>query len=190
MSEAFIDVAEPGTERLRRMTTDRFLRSHREAGHGAAKVEALLQNRDIQQEILELREVDAVGPVATDLEIAEGETVFVRRRRLLLDDRTPLQLADSYIPMDLAVGAIREDDAGPGGTYARIEEQGHTLTRFRERHWYRAPTPAEAEQVQPGGGEHVIQLHRIAYAGDRPVECFIAVMTASRHMFDYEIDAR
>lgn len=182
-------MAEPGTQPLRRMTTERFLRSHREAGHGAAKAEALLQNRDVQQEILELREVDAGGSVAADLEIAEGETVFVRRRRLLLDDATPLQLADSYIPLDLAVGAIREDDAGPGGTYARIEEQGHTLTRFRERHWYRAPTSGEAEQLQLREGEHVIQMHRIAYAGDRPVESFVAVMAASRHMFDYEIEA-
>lgn len=189
MNGAVIDVAEPGTQPLRRMTTERFLRSHREAGHGAAKAEALLQNRDVEQEILELREVDAGGSVAADLDIAEGE-VFVRRRRVLLDDGTPLQLADSYIPLDLAVGAIRERDAGPGGTYARIEEQGHTLTRFRERHWYRAPTPAEAEQLQLGDGEHVIQLHRIAYTGDRPVECFVGVMAASRHMFDYEIEAR
>jgi hypothetical protein len=51
------------------------------------------------------------------------------------------------------------------------------------------PTPAEAEQLALDGGEAVIELHRVAFAGDLAVECFVSVMAASRHMFEYDIDA-
>ena len=188
MNRALINVTEPRAE-MRRMTSERFLRSHRDAGRGAAAAEAFLQGKAIRQEILGLGEVEAAAPVAADLGLTTGETVFVRRRRLLLDDGTPLQLADSYLPAALATGRIRENDAGPGGTYARIEEQGHRLTGFRERFWYRAPTPVEAEQLALDGDEAVIELHRVAYTGDLAVECFVSVMAASRHMFEYDIDA-
>ena len=179
---------------VRRLTNQRFLRSHRVAGMAAAEAEASLQGLRVAQEILELAEVPASRVVAGLLDIAEGETVFVRRRLLtLVHDRsaegTPLQLADSYLPLDIAEARIREADAGPGGTYARIEEHGHTLTRFEEQHWPRPATEDERRQLGLQPGEHVIELHRVAYAGDRAVECFISAMAADRHRFEYDVAA-
>lgn len=59
--------------------------------------------------------------VAKLLGVGEGETVFVRRRLITLvhdtsAEDTPLQLADSYLPLDITQGRIRKTDAGPGGT--------------------------------------------------------------------------
>ena len=175
---------------VRRLTSQRFLRSHRIVGMAAAEAEASLQGLRIAQKVLDLAEVPASRVVAGLLDIAEGETVFVRRRLLTLihdgsAEGTPLQLADSYLPLDIAQGQIREADAGPGGTYARIEEHGHTLTRFEEQHWPRPATEEERRQL----GEHVIELHRVAYAGDRAVECFISAMAADRHRFEYDVAA-
>lgn len=160
----------------------------------AAAAEASLQGLRIAQEILDLAEVPASRMVAGLLDIAEGETVFVRRRLITLihdgsAEGIPLQLADSYLPLDIAHGRIREADAGPGGTYARIEEHGHTLTRFEEQHWPRPATDDERERLGLHRGDRVIELHRVAYAGDRAVECFISAMAADRHRFEYDVVA-
>ena len=65
----------------------------------------------------------------------------VRSRRYLLDGR-PVETAVSYIPADLAKGTpIADPNPGPGGIYARLEEQGHTLARFTEDVSARMPTP-------------------------------------------------
>ena len=69
---------------------------------------------------------------------------MVRSRRYLLDGK-PVETAVSYIPADLARGTpITDPNPGPGGIYARLEEQGHTLARFTEDVAARMPTPDEA----------------------------------------------
>lgn len=45
-------------------------------------------------------------------------------------------------------------------------------------------TPALA--LDDGG---VIELHRVAYAGDRPVEYFVAVMAADRQESEHDVPA-
>ena len=140
-----------------------------------------------------MTEAPASRVVAELLGIDEGETVFVRRRRITLSDDAvpdvPLQLADSYLPLDIAQGRIRDADAGPGGTYARIEDLGHALTRFEEKHWPRPATDHERAQLELDAGDHVIELHRVAYAGDRAVECFVSAMAGKRHRFEYAVAA-
>ena len=70
-------------------------------------------------------------------------------RRYLLDGR-PVETAVSYIPADLAAGTpIADPNPGPGGIYARLEEQGHTLARFTEDVTARMPTPEEARAARP-----------------------------------------
>ena len=82
--------------------------------------------------------------VADRLGIADGAAVVVRSRRYPLDGR-PVETAVYYIPADLARGTpIAELNPGPGGIYARLEEQGHTLDRFTEEVTARMPTPEEA----------------------------------------------
>ena len=174
---------------VRRLTTQRFSRRHRENGMGAATAEARLQGLEIAQQIRELADIPAPADVAERLGVAVGDQVFVRRRRVMLADGTPLQLADSYLPLDIAQGRIREPNSGPGGTYARIEEGGRILTQFKEWLWHRPASADERQELELDEGDHVIELHRVAFAGDQPVECFVGVMAASRHTFEHEIDA-
>ncbi|MQB02354.1 MAG: UTRA domain-containing protein, partial [Actinobacteria bacterium] len=173
---------------VRRLAADRFARRHREAGKAALTYEAESQGRTVRQELLELAEVPAPETVAVRLDIDEDKPVFVRRRRMFIDE-TPMQLADSYFPLEIAQGRIREENSGPGGVYARIEDAGHTLTRFTEELSFRMPTPDEARALHLGSGVPVIDLIRIAYAGDHPVEVFTAVMAGDKHIFQYEFPA-
>ena len=164
---------------------------HRGEGLAAAQAEAGLQGHEIRQDILELADVPAPGDVAEQLGIAAGETVFVRRRLVGVADGPPLQLADSYIPLGLANDQIRCEDSGPGGTYARIEDQGHPIRRYQEQIVrQRAATADEREQLQLDDGKDlVIDFRRVAYADAGPVECLVAVMAAGRHRFTYDVSA-
>ncbi len=148
------------------------------------------------QRIRALEEVPAPRDVAADLQVEPGTPVFVRRRLVLYrgDDPgsvlSPAKLADSYLPIDIAVGRIRQPDTGRGGTFARIAESGHRLTHFVERVLFRMPHPDESRLLRLGAGIPVIDQTRVAYAGERPVEVFKAVLAGDRHELEYRIPAR
>ena len=174
---------------LRRMTMDRFARRHREQGKGALAAEAEAQGRSWRQEVLELAEVSPPPAVADRLNLDEDARAFVRRRRVWIED-VPMQLADSYFPIEIAAGTrIVEEDTGPGGVYARLEERGHRLTRFHEELSFRMPTPSEVRALALDSGVPVVDLLRVAYAGEQPVELFMSVMAGDRHIFVYDIPA-
>ena len=174
---------------IRRLSMDRFSRTHRRAGKAAFAAEAEREGRTWRAEVLELAEVPASEIVAPRLGVDLGEPVFVRRRRMVLDEH-PMSLADSYFPLDLARGsAIAREDTGPGGVYSRIEEQGYRLTGFEEELSARMPTPEEAHSLDLPAGVPVLDLIRIAHADDRPVEVLVSVVAADKHVFHYAVPA-
>lgn len=174
---------------VRRVSTDRFARRHRQAGLAALQYEAESQNRTWRQDLLERGETQAPAEVAARLNIEEGDPVFVRRRLMWVDD-VPMQYADSYFLPDMVRGtAITEEVTGPGGVYARLEDEGHTLTRFTEELSFRMPTPDEARGLRLNTGVPVVDLTRVAYSNDQPVEVFTAVMAGDKHTFVYEFPA-
>lgn len=153
------------------------------------------QGFDYRSEVVALEEVPARITIASRLQVAEGTTVFARRRLVRLRQTgsglpfRPAKLADSYIPLDLAHGPVRQALTGTGGVYARIEEQGYTLTQFDEELVFRMPRPYESRVLRLGPGVPVIQQTRVAFAGERAVECFRAVLAGDLHEFEYRIDA-
>lgn len=148
----------------------------------------------IAQDVYRLEEVPAPTAVAEALDIAAGAPVFVRGR-YLGDEDGPMQLADSYFPRDLAVGAIRDPEA-KGVTYLTIESQGYRIDMFRERLRARMPTQDEARDLQiRDAGMPIIELTKTTFAvppdsidaRSVPVEYFRAVMVGDRHEFEYDI---
>jgi len=95
--------------------------------------EAGQQGHEVAQLMRFLGTAPAPAAVAERLGIEVGSPVHVRRRTTLIDGR-PNQLADSYYGLELAeaVPAIKDEDTGPGGGFARIEEAGYRLARIRE----------------------------------------------------------
>lgn len=171
---------------------DRLARHHyRDEGRSPLYVDAASRGIDpqaVQQDRVELGEVPAPDDVARRLGLDPGTTVFRRRRRMWIGD-VPTQLTDSYIPAELAVGVLREADTGPGGTHARIEELGHPLTHFTENLSVRMPDPDEIRALRLEAGVPVVDLVQTAFAGERAVECFVAVIAGDRYVFRYQVDA-
>ncbi len=173
-----------------RRGSDRLSRKHRKAGKGAYLSDMEISGR--KPEIAVTVSTEKASPeVAARLGLKAGERVLVRSRRMLADGQ-PLQLAVSYLPLELVKGTrIEQPDTGPGGIYARLEEMGHRLDRFEERVTARMPSPDEARALDLGPGTPVILVARTAYvAGNRPVEICDTVMAADRYELQYDIPAK
>ncbi|SHN42460.1 transcriptional regulator, GntR family [Cryptosporangium aurantiacum] len=162
---------------VQRLSSDRF--DSRDAGTEDAPVEVLFVGR---------------GPVpakmAERLGLVAGDDVIVRNRRYLLEGR-PARSAVSYIPLDIAAGTpIAEEDPGPGGIYARMEEQGLTFDKYDEEVTARVATEEESRLLLLPGSTPVLQVVRTAFADGRPVEVCEAVMDAAAFVLDYSLPAR
>ena len=175
---------------VRRLASDRFAQRHRKEGMAAFSVEAAQVGATPQVDMLTVTTARPPAEVAGRLGVADDADVVVRSRRYLLDGR-PMETAVSYIPADLAAGtAIADPNLGPGGIYARLEEQGHTLARFTEDVSARMPTPEEARLLALRPGVPVFHLVRTAFDLDgRAVEVCDTVMAADAYQLSYELPA-
>jgi GntR family transcriptional regulator len=87
---------------LRRLGYERLGRREREAGRGAFLSDALAAGREASAEV-EVARGAAPAEIAERLQLSEGERVLIRRRRMLADGQ-PVQLATSYLPLRLVEG--------------------------------------------------------------------------------------
>ena len=175
---------------VRRLASDRFAQRHRKEGKAAFSAEAAQLGATPGVDMLTVTEARPPAEVADRLGVADDAEVVVRSRRYLLDGK-PMETAVSYIPADLAKGTpISDPNPGPGGIYARLEEQGHTLARFTEDVSARMPTPEEARVLSLRPGVPVFRLVRTAYDMDgRAVEVCDTVMAADAYQLSYELPA-
>jgi GntR family transcriptional regulator len=175
---------------VRRLASDRFAQRHRKEGKAAFNVEAEHAGATPQVDMLTVSQALPPADVAALLGVADEAEVVVRSRRYLLDGK-PVETAVSYIPADLARGTpITDPNPGPGGIYARLEEQGHTLARFTEEVTARMPTPEERRLLALPPGVPVFRLVRTAYDLDsRPVEVCDTTMSTEAYVLAYELPA-
>lgn len=142
--------------------------------------------------VVDVETVEEPAPewVAEPLGIEPGSPVAVRSRRFLVEDR-PVQLATSYLPVDIARGtAIMHTDTGPGGTYARLAELGYAPATFTEFLRARMPTPAETARLSLPDGTPVLQITRHAYTDTgRCVEVTRMILDGTAYVLDYTFPA-
>ena len=176
---------------VRRLGHDRFAQRHRRAGRAAFLAEADEVGRAASVQVLHIGSTPVPEEFADTLGLPIGADALCRSRRYLLDEE-PVELATSWMPLDLAAGTqIEKSDSGPGGIYARLEESGHPLARFVEDVTARMPQPDEARALLLGPGVPVFRLVRSAYDGDgRVVEVCDTLMAADRYILSYELPAR
>ena len=173
--------------RPKRHGIDRYARSRwKQGGTAIHDAEAGNQGLSVKQLYRELGEVPAPPAVAAAFGIEEGAPVWVRKRTTIVDGR-PHQLADSYYPLDLAVGTrLTEENSGPGGGFARLDEAGDPLAEIREEWSARMPSSPESVSLQLPGGTPVIDLTRIVYdTKGRAVEVMLAVIAADTVEISY-----
>lgn len=90
------------------------------------------QGRRGTQRLLEVTQTVPPVRVAKVLRIADGTLAVVRRRLMLLDDE-PVQLADSWYPLAVAAGtALAEPSKIRGGAVTLLAELGYTPDTVRE----------------------------------------------------------
>ncbi|CAL9504232.1 GntR family transcriptional regulator [Streptomyces sp. enrichment culture] len=159
-------------------------------GNGRSIWSADTEDRSLGVDQITVSEEAAPDGVGAVLDLADDETVCVRRRRFVLDGK-PVLLATSYLPTALVAGsAITDEDTGPGGTYARLAELGHKPLRFREEVRSRMPSKDEAEQLSMSAGTPVILICRTAYADEgRAVEVNEMTLDAASYILEYDFDA-
>jgi len=159
-------------------------------GSGRAIWQADAADRSFEIDDVRIDEVPAEAHVARALAVAEGTMVLRRRRRYRLDDR-PLQLASSYLPLDLVRGtAIARVDTGPGGIYARLAELGRAPAHFTEEIRVRMPTPAEAKALRLTAGTPVLDVLRTALTSEHTaVELNEMTLDGSAYVLQYDFEA-
>lgn len=176
---------------VRRLASDRFARRHREEGKAAFLAEASQSGVKASVDRLRVVEDEPGTDVRERLRLGETQGVVVRSRRYLADD-IPVETAVSYIPADIARGTpIAEQDTGPGGIYARLEDLGHTLEHFTEEVTARMPTEHERDALTLGSSVPILRVVRTAYdTVGRPVEVCDTIKAAPAYVLEYDFPAR
>lgn len=161
----------------------------REKGLGDAwGADAATQGRRGTQRIVYAGEVPAPAEVARLFGLAEGESVVVRRRVILLDDQ-PNELTDTYYPTGIARGTGLAGTAKiRGGAVTLLAELGYVGALVREDVTADMPNAEEREALRTAPNEPVLRLTRLTLdPDDRPIQIDRMVMPARRQRLRYEI---
>jgi GntR family transcriptional regulator len=91
------------------------------------------------------------------------------RRRVMYADAEPVQLGDSYYPLDVVRDSPIMNEADVvQGTDQVLEDLGHTPTRYEDEITWRMPTAAEAQALHIAPGIPVGRLARVTFDQDDP----------------------
>jgi len=176
-------------ERIVRQSPARLSQGQWGAGHNIQDADTGIRPRTAD---VVVGEVPAPDYAAQALDIPVGQPVLARSRRFLVE-RRPVQLATSYLPLDVVRDTrIAYTDTGPGGIYARLAELGHGPVRFTERVTARAPRPDEVERLELGTaiGALVFEVTRCALTEvGRCVEVNRMILDATAYELVYDFGA-
>lgn len=137
--------------------------------------------------------VDRVVPSARIAEAlgvsAETASVVARARRMLADE-TPVQVAISYIPGDIAFGTVLEEaDTGAGGMVSRLADLGLAQASVTEEIDVRTPTAEEISALGLTEDSRVYEILHVAKTADgKPVEATVHVMPTHQWTLRYGWD--
>ncbi|WP_243879382.1 GntR family transcriptional regulator [Streptomyces sp. KS 21] len=179
-------VVEPFTP-VRRRSVARLNRQHWKSGR------SLFAADDARTLTTDSHVLGTVAPpqaVAEVLQLLNGEQVFARSRRHIVEGR-PVLLSTSYLPDQLVAGTqITETDTGPGGIYARLADLGAEPARFREEVLVRMPSADERAGLNIAADTPVIKICRTAFTEDgRAVEVNEMTLDSRAYVLEYDFGA-
>lgn len=140
------------------------------------------------QRLIEVRETEPPATVAELLHLGANEAVVVRRRLILLDGQ-PVELANSYYPARIASGSPLARKAKiRGGAPTALAALGYRARRVVEDIEQRPATTAEAAALALAPGSAVLTLTRtVITENGTPYEASLMVMKAPRRL-RYELE--
>lgn len=139
------------------------------------------------QRILDAETIPALPDIAEHLRIPAGTSVVVRRRLILANDQ-PVEVATSYWPESIAgMTALAQPAKIPGGTARFLAELGYSAHEVREdvtaRSARKALTEKGRRELQVYVDEAVLVLTRILLDDSgQPYQVDVNVMRAGRHI--------
>ena len=118
-------VTEPRTS-----SSDRYVRPQADDAWAA---DAARQGKTGTQQLLAVEAIEPTDEVRTALALRAGEHAVVRRRLILADDQ-PVEIAESYYPTSIAVGTpLAENRKIRGGAVRALSDAGRPLDESVER---------------------------------------------------------
>ena len=136
----------------------------------------------------------APADVAELLDVTPDTEVLIRYRVLGPDPSTPMQIAVSYLPADIARGTIlAEAHTGPGGIYDRLEEpeMSHGPLKWHEDVSTRMPERAESSALKISRNVPLLIITRTAESGTaagKVVEVNQTLMSGAKFKVGYDIE--
>ncbi|TJZ41192.1 UTRA domain-containing protein [Streptomyces piniterrae] len=155
-----------------RDATERYRKERREAGESRGAFETEIRRLGGTPRVeTAVRRSAAPSNVASILDIAATEETVVRARHMYNGEKL-VQLADSYVPLDVAEAAnIENPDPGKGGIISRMADAGFEQTEVIEEVVQYPATEVEAEAFGVEAGTSLLQITHIGYtAAGRAVE--------------------
>lgn len=147
----------------------------------AWSAEAAQQGRTGSQRLIEVATIAAPRDVGAALALPPEAQVVVRRRLMLLDDE-PMEIASSFYPADIAAGTtLAALGKIRGGAVAALAALGHQAVEVVEQVTARSPRAEEVELLQVAEAEPLLVLARVSLdAAGRSVEYAVNCMVAAR----------
>lgn len=133
--------------------------------------QAASQGATGSQRLVAVETIPAPPNVRAALALHDDEDVVVRRRLILMDDQ-PIELADSFYPAALAAGtSLVEPRKIPGGAIAILGQLGLAPVDVTEQVSARPPTADECALLEIESDDWVLVLTRVSRdTAGRPVE--------------------
>lgn len=149
--------------------------------------EAAASGQQGSQRILATEIAPALEDIAEHLGVPAGASVVVRRRLILADDQ-PVEIATSYWPSSIAaMTVLAEPEKIPGGAARFLAELGYSPNEVREDvtadEAMNALEPAGEAALDVDADEPVLVLTRILLdETGQPYQVDVNVMRAGRHI--------
>jgi DNA-binding GntR family transcriptional regulator len=185
---------------VRRMSTERYqealdaIRAH-DGVHPTSS--AFTEDHGVEwaehNVLADYEEGAATAEEARRLDLVIDPSLVLRRRLIKQVHGETVQLQTSVIPLELVASTPVADPARqpwPGGTIAELYSVGLTVTRVLEEMQVRAPTATERQMLALETAGPVMEITRVFYVKQRPVECSVAIVEAARYRLSFETTLR
>ncbi|MEZ7127555.1 GntR family transcriptional regulator [Nonomuraea sp. AD125B] len=174
--------------RTRAGPTAPYLRPRRPGDPDAWTAEAEAHGRAGTNQLRGVEEIRPPQAVADALRLGPEDTAIVRRRLVLLDGR-PTELADSYYPVGIAGGTrLAESRKIPGGAVTLLAELGYRPHKVEERVTARPSTEPEQAVLGLRPQDWVLVLTRVSRtSAGTPYEVSVMTMVADGRELRYEM---
>ncbi|MFC7306337.1 GntR family transcriptional regulator [Streptomyces monticola] len=149
--------------------------------------EAVKFGTHARSELLDVAQAHPPADVRKALGLPDGGMALLRRQILTIDEE-PVELVESYYPLEIARGtAISHRRKIKGGTPVLLADLGHPPRLSVDRVSARIPTQEQYRALRLPGNVPVLRTLRVVYStDDRPIEA--TVMAKAGHLYELQYE--